>query len=519
MVTLWALVAVAWGENPTWSQSGMIVPHRIVLPADVLPEGRAVVELDHDEQLGLKHTVAVDVVAGQAATVRLWGPSYVPFDEDLHVIARSDRGEEYRQAFVPDDATWDTSPRVIGPPGALGEVVGTLHDVIFPVDTALQLAGPDSPCRELIWASYVIGEGRPELWDCAGRGGTFVLVGEAPAGVGEDLVPWGPGWVAAVEDFASASGPVIEAAQRQYNGMGASHYDPLDTTATPPDARLLAIFVLAVLISYVFIIGPVGYIVGIRPRRMLVAWGWFPAVALTAGAVSLVVGIALRPDPKVEHLRTEWTSPQGTGIAWSTLRTNLRYGRTAAVSLPWRDADVSTWSQGHRFGSPFVRPSGPMQAREADGKLTVQIRATSYYAPAFGWAEPIEVPVLPLARRGDRWEVSNPTPDPVIEGLLLVDQRAARFGAIAPGAAVTLTLDEVDYEWDDDYDWLDGATHHFLRIHEGLQGSEVFALVVLLDAAPEGLSVAPDLPLEHTVRRIISGPLPSVPVIEPGTQP
>ena len=150
-------------------------------------------------------------------------------------------------------------------------------------------------------APFVLGVPRDardvdEFLTTAARGARLVLLTDDPGpalrGVRAGRVTrWGCGhvsWtpvdahqvVALVAGFDEGDRNVVDWLASPYDQS--SPVDPPGSQRNAPGLLTIALIMLA----YVTAVGPVGYWVGVRPRRPWLAWGWFPAIAIGAGLAS-----------------------------------------------------------------------------------------------------------------------------------------------------------------------------------------------------------------------------------------
>jgi len=268
--------------------------------------------------------------------------------------------------------------------------------------------------------------------------------------------------------------------------------------------------VLALLVLYVGLIGPVGYLVGVRPRRPLVAWGWFPAVAAfgTAGAVG--ASWMWEQPPTMRITRVLVLAPDGTGLETTQIHLQSAYGAAYTLTVPWEDADFAGAWPGHRFSSPISAPTGPLRLNEdtIDQVLTVEnLMMGTMGMPVLSWVAPASRAAGPLLwRDGDVLKVRNNDGRPSVRGAVLIDGALARVGPLESGEEQVVVLDaNPQHDPDTPYTWVDGA---FAQSSAQLAwpGSARVALEYATDG-DDTLLVSPSAALAVTEVVVVAGPV------------
>lgn len=518
------LSAAASAQAPTWpGAQGGALAIQIEIPAGALPPGPALAEIAPGAGAQTEHAVRFEVPPGDAVTVRLWVP-YEVFgpvaDDKVDLVVVSDTGERWLTEVEPwsaDRSTYTAGvPRFIGTADQLAELAEAMRAIgRQPEDLGLQLAAASSSldCRELVGASFVVVDARgrgQELLTCAARGARVVMVDQAPPvaltyQAAGSVARWGRGlvaWAPAFDALAAAGVAALSVDSLRYEGW------PDSIAAMPAQLEdegspLGVAGVLLLLGLYVVVIGPVGYLVGIRPRRPALAWGWFPAVSALATAGAAAVGLAWQPEPVVELGRTAVLSPQGVGLVHVQLRPDLPYGKGLSVTAPMVDADLGGAWPGRPFGSPFGRSVGALRIVEDRVAQRVEVSGLgsgSFGAPTLSWVDTVQLQP-PLVRvEGAGYRVDNPGPRDVVAGAVLAAGEHGRFGAIPAGGSTTVQVGDV-IDYDSSYDWIDGLAGQLLPM------ALPTSLMVAVEYSPQqdGLSVSPRVPLRVVDRVVVAG--------------
>jgi hypothetical protein len=307
-------------------------------------------------------------------------------------------------------------------------------------------------CRSLAAGAYVVADAsiRPDaLVRCASDGARVLLVTPDPPAAlallaANERVLWGAGSLAHAPDFPRAASGVLM--------LGASSDDlavlrpgGLEASAErPAGSRWGFVAMLLLLAGYVLAIGPVGWLVGIRPRKLLVAWGWFPLVAFVATLGAVAVSLCLRAPPRLEVVTSTVVSPDGQGLRRVTLRLDAPYSASYEISLPWEDYDLASIGYAHHFGSPFGTAARTIllheDARSGRARLS-HVTSAGWNSGAVEWVGEIRVPAPPtlLSREGGI-EVFNPGERSWEAGLAVVGGRCARVDAVEAGERRALSL-------------------------------------------------------------------------------
>jgi hypothetical protein len=412
------------------------------VPAGALPPGPAVAEL---AGAGGQYRVRFAMPAAGPARVRLLY-EYRLFstgEATSDVVVRSDAGATYRTHVDPSEHAEAGAPLFLGSASDLATLSGVLAgssedtEVVTGIQlgAASEIAAPD--CRRLAHARFVAvvlrgAEPVARLLTCVARGANVLIIGRrsgddarpfARLGAGQAVVPWGLGRVVWLPDMASGVAAAVEKLSdveqdevfdsivSGSNGAIGS-VDDFKPGGVPGSGLVLALLAL-----YVAVIGPVGYFVGVRPRRAWLAWSWFPMVALGATVALAAASTLWRGKPAELVLsRVSLVSPAGAGLETAGLRLQGDGARRYAVSLPWNDGDLRNVDRGYRFGTPFAAPSGSLAFTDdrIAGRLVADGLAVGRYGNAgFSWVTPAEHRAVEVTRRGATLVIANRTELPL----------------------------------------------------------------------------------------------------------
>jgi len=327
-----------------------------------------------------------------------------------------------------------------------------------------EIAAPD--CRRLAYARYVVvalrgKESVQGLFDCAARGAAVLLVGRlttpdaradvfARLGVGTRVVPWGHGAVAWFPRVQAGIGDTVAAMDalgqvNDYQYILSGVFSPFvdDGGVTKPKGVPGSTLVLLLLALYVAVIGPVGYFVGVRPRRAWLAWSWFPMVALGATIALTAVSTVWRGKPaQLGENRTSLLAPTGAGLENTDIRLQGSSSARYAISVPWRDGDLRSVERGYRFGTPFARPAGSLAL--AEDRIAGRLDADGLTVGRFGtaglsWVQPVQKGGgVEIARRGDKFTIANHMARPIRRAVIRGATLCGQVDALPVGAERTV---------------------------------------------------------------------------------
>jgi len=399
------------------------------------------------------------------------------------------------------------------------------------VQSGLQLGDPREvpECRTLAAVPYVVADARYQgeaLLRCAACGASVLLVGEQPLalrGLAPGLVTrWGRGSLAWASDFdATAGAAALVLSERTPADMGwlDYFYPGQHLLQEREGSRLGALALVLLLCFYVALIGPVGYWVGIRPRRMLLAWGWFPAVSSMAVAGAFIVHLLWHSEQQLRIVRTTVLSPAGYGLRSQQVSADAPYGKTFALSLPWQQADLAGFWPARRYGSPFGNTPGPLRIDEdsVEGKARLSgLAASSYGMASVGWVAPQQGQGPRVIPEGDGVRLLNQSPSALRRGVVALDGGFRRFEQLPAGQSLLLNLDD-ERRWNEagdvTYDWIDTLLSQ-LEAASSLPGAYV-AAVEYEDTPESQLDVEPPVPVRITDIVIVNGPLLRPAPLEP----
>jgi len=340
--------------------------------------------------------------------------------------------------------------------------------------TLVELSEIDArDCRRLAHARFVVVALREKesvqgLLDCAARGANVLLVGRvttpnggtdafARLGVGTRAVPWGFGAVAWVPGMQA--GIVDTIAQLQAAGQASDHEYLISGTYSPfidEDGEALqrvlgwtkptgvpgSTLVLLLLALYVAVIGPIGYFVGVRPRRAWLAWSWFPIVALGATIALTAVSTVWRGKPaQLVTDRTSLLAPTGAGLEHTNIRVQGSSSARYTVSMPWRDGDLRSVERGYRFGTPFARPAGALAL--TDDRIAGRLEVDGLTVGRFGtagvsWVQPVAKGGIEISRRGDKFTIANHMVSSIRRAVIRSGMKCGQVDALPVGAERTV---------------------------------------------------------------------------------
>lgn len=502
------------------------------IPEGALPPGPALLGADIGGSPSLQHKLRFEMPSSGAADLGLWVPadSLAVTLEGYEIFARSEAGPEWRHlqpgGLPVSTANESPAPRFLGTPldlvtlrGAMDALgIGTMEGANF------QIQDPNRAldCRVLGAADFVIADASvqsQELLRCAALGSRILLVGGEP---GSSLVAlpqgqmsrWGMGWVGRVPDFRAAATRVALLLSAKEQWTRSNLLNSIQPETTPAKANrpgMLAI--LLMLLTYVLVIGPVGYLVGIRPRRVLVAWGWFPAVAGLATLVAWGVSLTLDREPVLRLVTTTVLAPGGEGLRRSEVRLEAPYARTFALELPWGDHDLAGYRYVHHFGSPFREPKDTLTLSEDAISGSAHIRGLSgadHGSSAIGWVAPVRDQVPRVLGGEGLAIVENTLSTQIAEGIVFVADRCGRFGQLDVGETLRVPLESCQEPYvEGDPSWL-SQIRYYTSIHPELApGQSSFVLAAMLPSRPvPEIEIQPSIPVWLDELFIVTGVLP-----------
>ena len=464
------------------------------IPAGALPPGAATSELSTE---GNRFRVRFEMPAAGPTTLRFWKDyRSASLPGNPEAVVRSDRGGTFRAPVELNRDAAHGPPLYLGGADGLAAFTAAVRATAKGaqlIDDAEEQAEPDPDlpaaarakqraelingielqapsqktpldCRRLVFARFVVASMRGDqpvqgLLDCAARGAGVLIVGR-PAkpdaaetltrlGVGTRPAPWGLG---AVAWFPSLQGDIAGAlaqidAMEQANGF---HYllsgsftrfvdDGVGAKQKGVPGSTLVLLLLAL---YVAVIGPIGYFVGVRPRRAWLAWSWFPLVAIGATIALAAVSTVWRGKPaELVINRTSLLAPTGAGLENTDIRLQGSSSARYSVSVPWRDGDIRGIERGYRFGTPFARPAGTLALTDdrIAGRLDVDGLTVGRFGTAgVSWVQPVARGGAEIALQGDRFAIVNHLTSPIVHGLIRGATLCGQVDDLPVGAARTV---------------------------------------------------------------------------------
>jgi hypothetical protein len=490
LATLFAGAPVAFAHG--WPGAGTTAEqYEVQIPAGAVPPGPARGELSSE---GSRYRVRFEMPAVGPTHVTFWrdyrsGTAPEKFD----AVITSDRGGT---VHIPVEQTRDSSrgaPLFLGsadelaafsravratPKGARlidddeeqedPDLAGARTQKANLIDgielgAPSEIAAPD--CRRLAYARFVVvalrgKESVQGLFDCAARGADLLLVGRlttpnagtdafARLGVGTRVVPWGHGAVgwfprvqAGIGDAVAQLNALGQFNDYQYVVSGAFPSVVDDPSAGKPKGVPGSSLVLVLLALYVAVIGPIGYFVGVRPRRAWLAWSWFPLVALGATIALAAVSTVWRGKPaQLVATRSSLLAPTGAGLENTDIRLQGSSSARYAVSVPWRDGDLRSVERGYRFGTPFAPPAGTLAV--TDDRIAGRLEIDGLTVGRFGtagvsWVQPVAMGGVEVARRGDKFTIANHMVRPIRRAVIRSATLCGQVDALPVGAERTV---------------------------------------------------------------------------------
>jgi hypothetical protein len=422
-----------------------------------------------------------------------------------------------------------TLSRVVEPSTRASAAVNRIE-----LGSASEVASPD--CRRLADAHFVVaalraGDTTGSLLVCAARGAALIIVGK-PAAASETerkmydrlavgrMLPWGAGSVAWLPDMRAGVADVLERLDTEVHNRlptlapraNAAFID--DEEPSQPKGVPGSGLVLVLLALYVAVIGPVGYFVGVRPRRAWLAWSWFPMVALGA-TVTLVASSALlhRKPTELAWERMSLVSPRGAGLETSSLRLQGNGSGRFSLSVPLRDGEVSGIERGYRFGTPFAPPAGSLVLTDdrVTGRFAIEgLSVGRYGAAGIALVAPVERAVPEVIRRGDGLVVVNRTTRALPRAVVKTADLCGTVGAVPAGGEGVVTSRTCDSER-----WSAAETAAAYRWHNMMLGRLVgetlpvgsYVLVVDGDDLPPKVDLQPAIAIRAREVVAVRGPL------------
>jgi hypothetical protein len=464
--------------------------YQVEIPAGAIPPGPARGELAGQ---GSSYRVRFEMPAAGPAHITLWWDYRSGMQPGkTEAVITSDRGGAVR---IPVDQAHESgrgAPLFLGSAdelAAFSRAVGAKSNGAKPIDDEEEEADSDLPararragliggielgalseigapdCRRLAYARYVVvalrgKESIQGLLDCAARGADLLLVGRlttpnagadafARLGVGTRAVPWGFGAVAWVQGMQAGIGDTVaqiaargQASDYQYLLSGAYSAFVDDGVGEKAKGAPGSTLVLLLLALYVAVIGPVGYFVGVRPRRAWLAWSWFPIVAL--GATIALTAVSTIWRAKAAQLvihRTSVLAPNGAGLESANIRLQGSSSARYTVSVPWRDGDPRSVERGYRFGTPLARPAGSLALTEdrIAGRFYVDGLTVGRFGTAgLSWVQPVAKGGVEITRRGDKFTIANHMVSPIRRALITGVTLCGQVDALPVGAERTV---------------------------------------------------------------------------------
>jgi hypothetical protein len=467
-----ALAAGAPAANAhTWPGAGAAMEQfDVEIPAGALPPGPATGELSGD---GSRFRVRFEMPATGPAHVTFWRDYRSPQPPQFEAVIRSDRGRVFRTAVEPTREARRGPPLFLGTAdqlAAFSRAVGDSRpkpprpangpDPIAGIELGApsEIATPD--CRRLAFARYVVvalngNESVQGLLDCAARGAGVLIIGRlagepdagalalARLGVGSRIVPWGSGsvvWYPEMRDGMDETITRIAVTEgmNDYNYLLTGSFGSFVSADPKPKGVPGASLVFVLLALYVVVIGPIGYFVGVRPRRAWLAWSWFPLVALGATIALTAVSTVWRGKPAELVVNRTWlVSPTGAGLQNTDIRLQGSSAARYSVSVPWRDGDLRSIERGYRFGTPFAQPAGSLAM--VDDRIAGRLDVDGLTVGRFGtagvsWVEPVALGGIDVARRGgDAFTIANHMGRPIRRAVIRGARLCGLIEDLGPG--------------------------------------------------------------------------------------
>jgi hypothetical protein len=518
---------------------------QVEIPAGALPPGPAELRDDGPPDAPARVTLRFEMPKGHPAELRIpvfledhrnlkqgqGGEARLPF------IARSDSGATWRGSVPTSEMHAQTGREVVflGTAARLEELTAAARRHALPsqlqyFESGVHVSSPKDTvargCRfvaakALVVAADVTPEQGEVLRGCASVGANVLFIGKDVAGEAGafppgEAVAWGLGaiaWAPVLDDLAVRGVldfPSVSDLQRDQR----TRLTWIDDAQPGPDAdaswRVRRRVVLAFLLLYVAVLGPVGYVVDRRARRPWLAWAWLPAVAATGTGV-LAVSLAATEEGRraVGDVRVvSMTTPGGDGLETTTLRIQGTRPDAYGVTLPWRDAD-GRFAATFRYGSPFGAGSRGLELHGDDvrGEMTARGLGVSRYAqPTASATQPVRRVVPRLEQKDGQWSLVNATQEPIAYAEVVVGGLSAVVRGLAPGAsqpvgalrAIPHTIDDAEHS----------RAHRQVEALTYALSGQRYAIVAETTSAAPGVTTAPPIPLVVDTLRVVLGQLP-----------
>jgi hypothetical protein len=538
------LATVAWlvagpdaagAENAWPGAAGNFGVAQVDIPAGGIPPGPAVAEIDEPRTIRFKTRFAMPATG--PAKVRIWDDQGGPGGAEVDVVVRSTAGAVWRTRIVRPEGGGEThtDPLFLGTADEMAALVNAAAESAgaqgalagLALGSRAEIQAPD--CRRLARPRVVVavlaaGQSATPLLACVAEGAAIVVIGGLPSpeldssravspAVPEPIA-WGLGVVVRVPTLTAGIGGAIAAvaAVERPDALLGSPYGPSDFAA-PADSRgqdgvPASGWVLALLALYVVVIGPVGYVVGVRPRRPLLAWSWFPLVALATTAALAIVSSAWRSKPtQLEVTRLRVTSPTGVGLEAIDLGLYGNHAdRFTVAAAAAGDADLRSARRGFRFGTPFSSPSGSLTVTDdrVASRMTFDGLSVGRFGSAgAGFIAPVTGSAPRLVPRDGRVVVVNRTERTVRRAFLIRGGTACRVPAPIPaggesplGSCAPLPPEEYDK------DWFTNGVYRLAQVRLPVDG---YALVVETEATAVAAVAEPDVAMIAHEAQVVVG--------------
>lgn len=530
-----------------WPGAGGMLQHfEPEIPAGALPPGRAVAEMNAGPN---RYRVRFEMPAAGPARISMWGDPRLPAQD---VVVRSERGGTFHTTVESSHDDDGGAALFLGSAEQLAAfsraaavastvVASNVNDVTKGIELGArsEIATPD--CRRLARARHVVvvlerGDTANALLACAARGAKLLVIGEprgseaasdgdarafARLATGPQAVAWGFGAIAWLPKMSVGVGEAIaqvDAAGRnaELDAMLAGGYRGAFTEldAASPKGVPGSTLVLVLLALYVAVIGPVGYFVGVRPRRAWLAWSWFPMIALAA-TIALTLGSTLWRGKAAQLAvnRVAMVGPTGVGLEAASVRLEGSSSARFSISLPWRDADLREFERGYRLGTPFAPPAGSLTVTDdrIAGRLTIDGLAVGRYGTAdIAWLAPTERGGAEVSWRGRELAIVNRASRPLRRAVVRTVGLCGTIDALAAGAAQTVAVRDCEQlkpsESGQQRDW---TSVGIMNLHDRQPVAGSFILIAESDE-PFAVESMPALAPLATDMVIVRGPLSGV---------
>ena len=455
-----------------WPGSEGLQHVEVEVPAGALPPGGAVAEASSG---GSRYRVRFEMPAAGPARLSFWndgrfsdGPG-----NNREVVATSDRGGTFRTTVEAHHEAGDGPPLFLGSADELAAfskavfVSAPAKDVTqgMTLGARGEIAAPD--CRRLAHARYVVAvlgerDSARGVLACASRGANLLIVGQlgrlraeadadtamfARLDAGRLAVAWGYGAVAWLPEMRAdvvQAVTEIETAGRSASEtmMNTLYWYTLADGGVEPKGVPGSTIVLVLLALYVAVIGPIGYFVGVRPRRAWLAWSWFPLVALGA-TIALAAGSALWSGKAAALFvnRVSLLAPTGVGLEAGNIHLQGSNSEHYSISVPWRDGDLRGVDRSFRFGSPFSSPAGSLAFTDdrMAGRFRVDRLAVGRHGTAgVTWSAAAERQGAEVSARGNQLTIVNRATSPLRRAVVRIAGLCGTVEEVPAGARRTV---------------------------------------------------------------------------------